>query len=157
MGQKRMLDNRYEITRQISCCGETVVYLGRDIVSQQLVTIKEFFAETIMRRDPSGRTEVLEGCDVQYKSLSSDYEELNKYLMQLPEDMPILRPTGILWRNNTVYTIEHYIETETLDDFIARRGKALSWNQLKRMITPMGFITAVYHLRRFWLIRPTIC
>lgn len=133
----RRLDERYEITRQISTCGETVVYLGRDTVSGQLVTVKEFFAETIMRRDDSGRTEVLPGCDVQYKSLSSDYEELCSYLTRLPADFPILRPIEVIWRNNTVYAIEKYTENETLDDFLARRGHALSWNQFKFMITPI--------------------
>ncbi len=134
---KRKLDERYEITRQISSCGETLIYLGRDIVSGQLVTIKEFFAETIMQRDAAGRAEVLPGCDVQYKSLSSDYEELCNYLMQLPDDFPVLRPSEIIWRNNTVYAIEKYSENETFDDFMARRGHALSWKQLKFMITPI--------------------
>lgn len=134
---RRKLDERYEITRQISTCGETIVYLGRDSVSGQLVTIKEFFAETIMRRDASGRAEVLPGCDVQYKSLSSDYEELCHYLTRLPADFPILRPIEVIWRNNTVYAIEKYTENETLDDFMARRGHTLSWNQLKFMITPI--------------------
>lgn len=133
----RRLDERYELTRQISTCGETVVYLGRDIVSGQLVTIKEFFANTIMRRDDDGQTEVMPGCEVQYKSLSSDYEELCNYLIQLPKDFPILRPTEIIWRNNTVYAIEKYTENETFDDFMARRGHALGWNQLKFMITPI--------------------
>ncbi|HWP51354.1 MAG TPA: PASTA domain-containing protein [Clostridia bacterium] len=134
---RRKLDERYEITRQISTCGETVVYLGRDTVSGQLITIKEFFAETIMQRDAAGRAEVLPGCDVQYKSLSSDYEELCNYLMQLPKDFPVLRPSEIIWRNNTVYAIEKYSENETFDDYMARRGHAMSWNQLKSMITPI--------------------
>lgn len=134
---RRKLDERYEITRQISTCGETLIYLGRDIVSGQLVTIKEFFAEMIMQRDAAGRAEVLPGCDVQYKSLSSDYEELCNYLMQLPNDFPVLRPTEIIWRNNTVYAIEKYSENESFDDYMARRGHALSWKQLKLMITPI--------------------
>ncbi|WMJ84344.1 serine/threonine protein kinase [Oscillospiraceae bacterium LTW-04] len=134
---RRKLDERYEITRQVSTCGETIIYLGRDIVSGQLVTIKEFFAETIMQRDAAGRAEVLPSCEVQYKSLSSDYEELCNYLMQLPSDFPILRPIEIIWRNNTVYAIEKYSENETFDDYMARRGHALSWNQLKFMITPI--------------------
>ncbi len=133
----RQLDKRYEVTRQISTCGETVIYLARDTFSGQLVTVKEFFADTIMRRDESGRAEVLPGCDVQYKSLSSDYEELCNYLMRLPVDFPILRPIEVIWRNNTVYAIEKYTENQTLDDFLARRGRTLSWNQLKFIITPV--------------------
>ncbi len=134
---RRKLDERYEITRQISTCGETLIYLGRDNISGQLVTIKEFFAQTIMKRDAAGRAEVLPGCEVQYKSLSSDYEELCNYLLRLPKEFPVLRPYEVIWRNNTVYAIEVYSENETFDDFMARRGHALSWNQLKFMITPM--------------------
>lgn len=144
-GLKRILDERYEITRQTSCCGETVVYLGRDIVSQSLVTIKEFFAGSIMQRDASGSAEVIKGCEVQYKSLSSDYEELCNYLKQFPENFPILRPIDIIWCNNTVYSIEKYSETETLDDYLARRGHVLNWNQLKRMITPIVKLLSKMH------------
>ncbi|MFV0498179.1 MAG: PASTA domain-containing protein [Candidatus Fimivivens sp.] len=134
---RRKLDERYEITRTVSTCGETITYLGRDIVSGQLVIIKEFFAETIMRRDAAGRAEVLPNREVQYKSLSSDYEELANYLMQLPGDFPLLRPIEIIWRNNTVYVIEQYSENETFDDYMARCAHSISWKQLKFMITPI--------------------
>jgi serine/threonine protein kinase len=134
---KNLLDDRYELTRQILRCGETVAYIGRDVVSGRMVTIREFFAESIMKRDQNGRAQVLPGCEVQYKSLSTDYEELCSYLMGLPADMAVLRPCDVLWRNNTVYSVEHYIETETLDDYLARCGHAMSWPALKKAIAPI--------------------
>lgn len=134
---KKTLDDRYELTRQIQRCGETVVYIGRDDVSGKMVTIREFFADAIMKRDQNDRAQVLSGCEVQYKSLSADYEELCRYLMALPADMAVLRPIDVLWRNNTVYSVERYIETETLDDYLARCGQAMTWPALKKAIAPI--------------------
>ena len=86
----RILGDRYEMTRRIDQCGETIVYLGRDAVSGRMVTVREFCPSPIMRQDARGQILVQPGCEVQYKSLSSDYEELCRYLMGLPAELPRL-------------------------------------------------------------------
>ena len=88
----RILGDRYEMTRRIDQCGETIVYLGRDAVSGRMVTVREFCPSPIMRQDARGQILVQPGCEVQYKSLSSDYEELCRYLMGLPAELPFVRP-----------------------------------------------------------------
>lgn len=134
---KTVIKGRYELSRQINQCGETVVYLGYDFEKKEHITIREFFSKSIMRRDEKGCAQVLPDCDVKYKSLSSDYEELCAYLTKLPEKYPVIRPFDVVWENNTVYSVEGYAETQTLDDYLARQQEPLNWNKLKKMITPL--------------------
>lgn len=77
------------------------------------------------------------GCEVQYKSLSSDYEELCRYLMGLPAELPFVRPFELIRQNGTVYSVEWYAGAETLGDHLARIGRPIGWNTLKKMLTPM--------------------
>ena len=46
----RILGDRYEMTRRIDQCGETIVYLGRDAVSGRMVTVREFCPSPIIDR-----------------------------------------------------------------------------------------------------------
>ncbi len=134
---RRMLDDRYELTRRISQCGETSVYIGRDVVSERMVTIREFCPAPIMERDEQECVRVLPGCEVQYKSLSSDYEELCRYLMGLPTELSLIRPFDVLWRNDTVYSVEWYVGAETVGDYLDRMGRPLGWVSLKKMLAPV--------------------
>ena len=140
-----ILNNRYEIIRPYSRCGETIVYMGQDKVDGQAVIIKEFFSESIMKRDSSGNVHVIQGCEVQYKSLSSDYEELCNYLKSLPQDSSIVKPVDVIRTAETVYAVEKCVDTETLDDYLARCGHTLSWAELKKAITSIIGLLSKMH------------
>lgn len=131
------MQGRYRLTHQVSNCGETLVYLGRDTEKDTDVTIREFFCEKIMTRDENGGVTVKAGKDVLYKSLLADHEELCRYLMKLPEGFPVSRPFDVSSENNTFYSVEGYTGAERLSDYLARQKKVMSWNKLKRMIAPL--------------------
>ena len=137
MTENNILDGRFELTRRLSQCGETVLYLGRDTTCDRMVTVREFCPAPIMRREEDGRITVVPGCEVQYKSLSSDYEELCRYLMELPPELPFVRPFALLHSNATVYSVEWYVGAETIGDHLARIGRPIGWNTWKKMLTPL--------------------
>ena len=133
----KIIGEKYEIVRQLDNYGENVLYFGRDITDDKQVCIREFFSEAIMLRDASGNILVKADCEVKFKSLSMDFEELCDYLMKLPENFPVIRPIEVIHQNNTVYCIEEYVETQTLEDFLARKSGKVTWQRLKRMISPL--------------------
>jgi len=90
-------------------------------------------------------SKVKPGCEVKFKSLLMDYEELINYQMNFPSDLPIIYPIDIIKANNTIYSVEEYIETETLDDFLARKNDVIDWTQLKRMIAPLVKLLGKMH------------
>lgn len=141
----RLIGGRYEISRKVGENGAVAVYLGRDTTSDKAVVVKEFFSSKLMERGEDFSVDVKGGCEVQYKSLSIDYEELWSYLMKLPEDLPLVRPTDVFWFENTVYCIEESCRRETLEDYLARAGESISWAKLKRMISPVVKLLSKIH------------
>ncbi|MEG1849253.1 MAG: hypothetical protein RR197_01710, partial [Oscillospiraceae bacterium] len=135
--EQPLLHDRYRLTRQLSRCGEAVVWMGEDVTSGGHVTVREFFAETIMSRRPDGGFAVRPGREVQYKSLTSDYEELCRAIMALAGQRGLICPEDVFWSRETVYSVERYVEAQTLDDYLARRGEPMSWLQLKKAIAPV--------------------
>ena len=145
-----LLCGRYELLHRIVTCAETIRWLACDRTNGSRVLADEFFADAIMRREPDGSAAVLDGCDVQYKSLSSDFEELCRYRMKLPQECPMIRPEEVFRENGTVYAIYAFGEMQFLDDYLARRG-TMSWLEMKRAMGPVvGLISrmhadGVYH------------
>lgn len=144
-GYKIMVGERYEILRQLNKYGETVLYLGYDKQNNKNVCLREFFTDSLMYRTDNNTIEARHGCEVKFKSLLMDYEELVSYQMNLPAGLPIIYPIDIVKANNTVYSVEEYIETETLDDFLAKKNGTVDWPQLKRMIAPLVKLLGKMH------------
>jgi len=145
MSKNIIIGEKYEIVSPLNKYGETILYLGRDINSGNNICIREFFSESIMSRNSDGIAAVKPGCEVKYKSLSMDYEELCGYMMGIPEGYPLIRPLEMFKTNNTVYYIEEYVDTESFDDYLARKGGSVNWQQLKRMITPLVKLLSKMH------------
>lgn len=140
-----VLQGRFALQHRVMRLGETEVYLGRDLQTDRQVTVREFFCDTIMLRDENGEIRPRPGCEVQYKSLASDYEELCCYLMALPETAAAQRPYEVFWSGNTVYSVEQNTGAETLEDLLARRGRPLSWPELRRAVTPLVGLLGKMH------------
>ncbi len=139
-----VIGGRYEIVRPLNRYGETVLYLAKDLNDGRTICIREFYSESIMRRGKDGCFEIKSGAEVKFKSLSMDFEELYNYLMGYPEGFPLLRPIDTVRANNTLYYIEEYVETESFDDYLARKN-SISWVQLKRMIAPVIKLLSKMH------------
>ena len=75
---------------QINPYAEVITYLARDVESGENVLVKEFFSESVMERNENGEISVKQGREVLYKSLMSDYEELCRYAMELPESVAVI-------------------------------------------------------------------
>jgi len=139
-----VIGGKYEIVRPLNRYGETVLYLGKDLTDGRTICIREFYSESIMKRGKDGVIEIKPGAEVKFKSLSMDFEELYNYLMGFQEGYPLLRPIDMARANNTFYYIEEYVETESFDDYLARKN-SISWVQLKRMIAPIIKLLSKMH------------
>jgi serine/threonine-protein kinase len=117
--------------------GETAVYIGHDTTTDKPVTIREFFVPGLMHRRANGEITILPGREVLYKSLVSDFEELNRSIMTMDNLNGMVSPLDFVAANNTVYAIDPFVESPTLDDYLAQRGENLGWLALKKALTPM--------------------
>ncbi|MBR6736113.1 MAG: PASTA domain-containing protein [Oscillospiraceae bacterium] len=142
--EKDVIGSRYEIIHRAGNYAEVVTYLARDIESGENVLIKEFFSESIMERNENGEISIKPGQEVLYKSLLSDYEELCRYVMELPESSPAARPISVFFDRSTAYAVYSDTNVQTLEDYLARRGK-INWLTVKKMIGPIVSLVSRMH------------
>lgn len=142
--EKTVIGSRYEIIRRVGNYAEVVTYLARDIENGENVLIKEFFSDSIMERNENGDIIVKSGQEVLYKSLMSDYEELCCYAMELPENSALARPVNVFYDCSTVYAVYSDIDIQTLEDYLARRGK-VNWLTVKKMMGPIVSLVSRMH------------
>ena len=76
-------------------------------------------------------------CEVQYKSLKSDFYELNSYIISIESLGGIIAPIEVFYENGTCYCVESIENSETLDDYLARNEGKINWQQLKKSISPL--------------------
>jgi len=138
-----VLQERYALLRRIGENAGTIRWLAEDRTAGGQVQVAAFFSPSIMRQS-GGAVSALPGKEVQYKSLSSDYEELMRYCMALPRESPLLRPTDLFSENGTVWAVYPIAEVQTLDDYLARHG-TLNWGEMKRAMGPIVGLMAKLH------------
>lgn len=142
--KQRLLCGRYELQHCIGPCAETLRYLSCDKKTGASVLVSEFFSESIMMRADDLSVQAKPGCEVQYKSLQSDFEELCRYQMNLPADCPILRPTDVFREEGTVFAVFPMAPMQYLDDYLARREK-IGWLDMKKAMGPIVGLVSKMH------------
>lgn len=142
--EKTVIGSRYEILHRTGNYAEVITYLARDVESGENVLVKEFFSESVMERNENGEISVKQGREVLYKSLMSDYEELCRYAMELPENSPAARPISVFYDRSTVYAVYSEMNIQTLEDYLARRGK-VNWITAKKMMGPIVSLVSHMH------------
>ncbi len=128
---------RYRLIRCVGATGEATIYIGHDSREERPVSIREFFVPGMMRREDNGGITVLPGREVLFKSLVSDFEELNRGLMAMPNMKGMLCPHDVVSANNTVYAVDPFNDSPTLGDHLARQQDTLGWLELKKALAPM--------------------
>lgn len=132
-----ILKERYKILEKTDCSGSTAIYFAEDMKENKRVKVKEFFPRAIMERNEDGSVCAKKGCEVQYKSLKSDFYELYDYIMSISDIGGILSPTEVFYENGTCYYVEDLTSCETLEDFLARSEGEINWQTIKKAISPV--------------------
>lgn len=129
------LKERYILGKVIHQNGEYIIYIGYDVTTKQKIYIKEYMPSLICERQSDGTISSVLGHEAQYKSLLSDFYELNQRLQNAESDI-IFPIKDILGENNTIYVISSHEEYITLHDYIKQNGGELNWEQTKRLFFP---------------------
>ncbi len=133
--QFTFLKERYILGKVIRQNGEHIIYIGYDVTTKQKIYIKEYMPSLICERQDDGSIMVIPGHEAQYKSLLSDFYDLNQRLQKSESDI-IFPIKDIVGENNTVYVIASHEEYITLHDYIKQNGGELNWEQTKRLFFP---------------------
>lgn len=134
LAPRTFLGDRYVIGKLISKGGDSAVYLAYDTKDEKTVEIREFMPDTLCTRAEDGETvEVNDGSLPLFKSYLSEYADLNKTLMNEPENSCIIKIYSIFAANGTGYVVTEHTEGVTLSEYLSERGGKLTWGEASRL------------------------
>lgn len=122
-----LADRRYRVDELLGDNGLTVTYKGYDTFRKKVVTIRELFPQTLMQRDFN------HDHHVECKKLSDEelFQSMKEHMIQKAKKLIRMYPVeGIanvltyLEERDTVYTIEEYVEGQTLEELLWKRHSA---------------------------------
>lgn len=141
-----MLRDRYVVGKLLSYNGESANYIGFDTITQSKVVIKEYMPDTLCERE-AGKSilDVAPQYVAQYKTLMSEFVELNKTLSKMRSLSHIIPVVDMFGDNNTGYVVLAYFEGVTLEKYIEHNGGRLTWETVRRFFPPIFTTVSLVH------------
>ncbi len=134
-----ILANRYYVGSVIGQGGFGITYVGCDTKLNKKIAIKEYYPSALVSRLSSHSTNLT----VTAGDAGEVYErEKQKFireaylLAEFAGDRNIVSVSDVLTDHNTAYIVMEYVDGETMDAYIRRRGR-LSFNEAFTMMQPM--------------------
>lgn len=150
------LRDRYLVGKMLSYNGESANYIGFDTITQNKVIIKEYFPDTLCSRKPGESIVNVDAQYVaQYKTLMSEFVELNKTISKMRSISHIIPVVDMFGDNNTGYVVLAYYEGITLEEYINHNGGRLTWETVRKFFPPI--FTTVSLVHNAGLIHRGIC
>lgn len=136
--KKFVIGSRYIIGKGLEVNGEGLSYIGYDKVKGLKVYIREFFPENLCSRGE----DFINVRVSSYKKgmFEKEFEKFLKYFRSVARlrNIPALCAIyDIFKENNTAYIIMEWIDGVSLDKFVAQKGGAIPWNEVRLMFMPL--------------------
>jgi len=143
---KSMLENRYIVGKAIGVNGEGVSYIGYDLNTNVIVTVKEFFPENLSGRAPDSHLiKPIAGCETAYKEHLESFRNHAKSLARIREIAAISPLYDIFEGNGTAYTVSEWVDGVSLQEYLAANGGNISWEQARVFFMPvLNALTALH-------------
>ena len=140
------LNDRYILGKLMSYNGESAVYIAFDTITETKVTIKEYMPDSLCSREKgSSIIRVNQNFVAQYKTLLSEFVELNKVLSKMRTLNHINAAIDMFGDNNTAYVVFSYLEGMTLGEYLKASGGVLSWDEVKKLFPPIFTTISLVH------------
>ncbi len=135
---KTRLADRYIIGTILSKNGEGATYLGWDSKNDSAVLIREFLPQTLCERDPkTWELRPIADKAFLYNKYLMDFLSLSKRLARMRDLTSLMPIYDIFELGGTAYTVSEYCESITLNDFLARNGGSLNYEQCRSLMMPL--------------------
>lgn len=141
-----VLSDRYLVGKVMSYNGEGATYIAYDNVIGCKVIIREYMPDTLCTRVKGTASICVNHSNLaQYKSLMSEFTELNKILGRMRTLSNVTPSLDIFSANNTTYVVYEYIGGITLTQYLEDNAGELSWEQVKKLFPPLFTTLSLIH------------
>ena len=133
-----ILSGRYLIGKVLNFANDSITYIGRDLYSDTVLSIVEFFPSKILTRgnDDCNITVKL-GYDTMFENCRESFLSLWRGLDMFKSDVCLPNVEQIIESNGTVYAISVYLDSISLKAYFDETKKPLSWARAHSAFKPV--------------------
>ena len=133
-----IVSGRYFIGKVLRLANDSITYLGRDLYSDTVLSITEFFPSKILSRENGETTITVKlGYDTMFENCRESFLSLWRALDMFKSDPCLPNVLDIIESNGTVYAISEYLDSITLKAFFEETKKPLSWARAHSAFKPV--------------------
>jgi serine/threonine protein kinase len=144
---RTMLRGQYLIGRVLGDGASGIVYLAWDTALQARVAIKEFLPKGVAERAP-GQTQVQAfspAAQLDYDFGLASFLEQARALKKFSSQPNIVPLDTVFRENGTAYLVMEYLDGMTLEEFLRRRDRTISFESALRILLPVMDALNVVH------------
>lgn len=146
LAPRTVINNRYIVGKVLSYNGESVTYIGYDVIGERKVKVHEYFPDTLATRGEDGKSvSVNSGRQIQFKAYMSDFIEIAEKLSRMRTLTCITQVLAICYQNNTVYSILEFVEGISLKTYLEKRDVMLTWTETSDLLLPLIKTLSIVH------------
>lgn len=132
-----LLNEKYLLGQAVRQNGSGFTYAALEKKSNLKVEIREFFPDTLARRDASGVVvRPAAGAELQYSDYLSEYERLSQNLVRVSGMKRIPAVLDTFSQNNTLYMVFSFVKSETLQSHVEKNG-LFTWADCETQFLPV--------------------
>lgn len=133
-----IVSGRYLIGKVLHLANDSITYLGRDLYSDTVLSIAEFFPSKILSREKGeSNITVKLGYDTMFQNCRESFLSLWRGLDMFKAEPCLPKVQDIIESNGTVYAISEYLDSITLKAFFEETKKPLSWARAHSAFKPV--------------------
>ncbi len=133
-----ILSGRYLIGKVLNFSNDSITYIGRDLYSDTVLSIVEFFPSKILAREENeSNVTVKLGYDTMFENCRESFLSLWRGLDMFKSDVCLPNVEQIIESNGTVYAISVYLDSISLKAYFEETKKPLSWARAHSAFKPV--------------------
>lgn len=146
LAPRTVIDNRYVVGKVLCYNGESVTYIGYDVIGERKVKVCEYFPDTLAARGADGKTVVVNsGRQIQFKAYMSDFIEIAQKLSRMRTLTCITQVLAICYQHDTVYSVLEFVEGISLKTYLEKRDVMLTWTEASDLLLPLMKTLSIVH------------
>ena len=136
-----MLHQKYLIGRVIGQGGFGITYLGRDLLLDMKVAVKEFFPRNMAERNSSSGNTHVSLFDWSYSSAYGDgkkqFIQEARTIAKMDKESAVVTVRDFFEENNSAYIVMEYVDGEDLRSLMKKQGKPMESAELLPLLEPV--------------------
>lgn len=133
---KEMIDE-YEIEKTLGSGGFGITYLATDTRLQRQVAIKEYFPQNAWRDNTTKAVHAYDGEATNSYQIGLDRFFKEGQILAQFKHYNIVSVQRLISANNTAYLVMDYVHGETLEKYLQRLGRPLTYEEVEQIFNPL--------------------